>query len=184
MNRMTYYLGTNRKTLRSELNFTSKHRVTYILRMHREGENMRRSWVYESKEQSHTNWGCEHKEKRSGGLHRSIKNRHLLAEGAQTRRKYQVDITEASRTVTYMLRVHRQGEKIRRTSRKHREQSLTSWGCADNEKRSGGLNRSIENSHVHTEDAQTRRKDQVDFTEASRTATHWLKVHRQGEKLR
>jgi hypothetical protein len=41
MNRMAYHLGTNRKTLRSEPNFTSKHQVTYILKMCKEGEKIR-----------------------------------------------------------------------------------------------------------------------------------------------
>jgi hypothetical protein len=57
--------------------------------------------------------------KRSDGLHRSTENSHLLAEDAQTRREYQVDFTEALKTVTYSLGVHRQGEKIRWTSQKH-----------------------------------------------------------------
>ena len=50
------------------------------------------------------------------------------------------------------------------------------------EKRSGGL--STENSHLHTEDVQIQRKDQVDFTKALKTVTYMLRVHRQGEKVR
>jgi hypothetical protein len=49
--------------------------------------------------------------KRSGGLYKSTENSHLLAEDAQTRRKDQVNFTEGLKTVTYSLRVHRQGEK-------------------------------------------------------------------------
>jgi hypothetical protein len=71
-----------------------------------------------------------------------------------------VDFTEALRTVTYWLRVHRQGEKIRWT------------------------HRSTKNSHLLAEDAQTWRKDQVDFTEALKTVTDILRVHREKEKIR
>ena len=53
------------------------------------------------------------KKNRSGELHGRIEDCYLLAEGVQRRRKDQADITEALRTVTYILRVHRQGEKIR-----------------------------------------------------------------------
>ena len=41
------------------------------------------------------------------------KNNHILTEGAYTRRKDQVDFTEVLGTVTYSLKVRRQGEKIR-----------------------------------------------------------------------
>jgi hypothetical protein len=46
-------------------------------------------------------------------------NSHLHADSAQTRRKDEVDFTEALRIVTYILRVYRQEEKIRWTSQKH-----------------------------------------------------------------
>jgi hypothetical protein len=127
-----------------------------MLRMHKQGEKIR--WTSQKHwKQSLTHWRCTNKEKRSGGLHRSTENSHLQAEDAHTTRKDQVDFTEALKTVTYILRVHRQGEKFRWTSQKH-------W-----------------NSHLHPEGAQTRRKDQVDFTEALKTVTYILRMYRQGE---
>jgi len=80
------------------VNFTEALKtVTYILRMHT----------------------AQTRKKRSDGLHRSTENRHLQAEGAQPKKKDQVDFTEALKTATYTLRMHRQGEKIRWTSQKH-----------------------------------------------------------------
>jgi len=155
--------------------------VTYILRVHRQGEKIR--WTSQKHwKQPLTCWGCTDKEKRSGRLHGSTEHSYLHTEGAQTRRKDQVNFTEALKTVTYMLRVHRPEEKIRLTSQKHWKQSLTCWECTDKEKRSGGLHRSTENSHWHTEGAQTRRKHQVNFTEALKTITYILRGHRQGGK--
>ena len=153
---------------KNQVDFTKALRtVTYALRVHRQGEKIR--WTSQKHwEQSLTCWECTDKEKRSGELHRSIENCHLRPEGAQTRRKDQVNFTEALRTVTYILRVHRQGEKIRSNSWKHQEQSLTCWECTDKKKRSGELHRSIENSHLHPEGAQTRRKDQVKFMEVQK----------------
>jgi len=69
-----------------------------------------------------------------------------------------VDFTEALKTATYTLRMHRQEEK-------------------DQVDFTEALK--IENSHLHTEDAQTRRTDQVDFTEALKTVTYMLRMHRQ-----
>jgi hypothetical protein len=43
----------------------------------------------------------------------NMKNNHLHPRGTQTRKYSQVDFTEASRTVTYILRMPRQGEMIR-----------------------------------------------------------------------
>jgi len=181
--------------------------VTYILQMHGHGELIRwSSWKHWK--QSLTCWGYTDMEKRWGGLHGSIENSHIHTEDAQTKGKDQVDFTEALKTITYMLKVHRQGEKIRWTSQKHWKQSLTRWGWTNMEKRWGGLHRSTENghlhpegaqtrrqrsgglhgstenSHLHAEDAQTRRKDQVDFTEALKTVTYMLRVHRHREKIR
>jgi rRNA maturation protein Rpf1 len=227
---VTYILRIHRQGEKDQVDFTEGlETVTYSLRVHRQGEKIRwtsqkhwkQSLTYwgctDKKEkirwtswkrwkQSLTSWGCIDKEKKSGGLHRSTENNHLLAEDAQTRRKdqvnftealetvtyilrvhrqggkNQVDFTKALKTVTYILRMHRQGEKITWTSWTHWEQSLTPWGYTDMEKRSGGLHRSIENSHLHTEGAQKRRKDQVNFTEALKTVTYSLRVHRQGGK--
>jgi len=95
-----------------------------------------------------------------------------------------MNFTEASRTVSYLLRMCKQGEIIRWTSQKHQEQSLTSWECADKEKWSDGLHRSIKNSHLHAEDVQTRRNGQTDFTEASKTVTYILRMCTQGKMLR
>jgi len=143
--------------------------------------------------------------RRSDGLHISIKNSHLHAENVQTRRNNQMDFTEASRTVTYILRICTQGEMIRWTSQKHQKQSLTRWECAnkvnwsdrlhqkqsltfwecvDKVNWSDGLHRSIQNSHLHPENVQTRRNGQMDFTEASRTVTYTLKMCRQREMVR
>jgi len=131
-----------------------------------------------------TCWGCADKEKWSNGLHRSIKNSHLHPEDVQTWRNGQTDSTEASKTVTYILRMCRQREMVRWTSQKHREQLLTCWGCADKDKWSDGLHRSIRNSDLHAEDVQTRRNGQMDSTEASRTVTYMLRMCRHGEMVR
>jgi len=181
--------------------------VTYMLRMHRQEEKIRWTSLKHWK-QSLTCWGCTNKKKRSGELHRSTENSHLHAESAQTMRKNQGGLTEALKTVTYNLRMHRHREKIRWTSLKCWKQSLTCWGCTNTEKRSGELHRSTENSHIHPkgaqtrtqrsgglhgstenshwhpEDAQTWRKDQVDFTEALKIVTYILRMHRHGEKIR
>jgi hypothetical protein len=135
-------------------------------------------------ELSLTSWGCADKEKWSDDLHRSIKNCNLQAEDVQTRRNDQMIFTEASRTITYILRMCRQGEMIRWSSQKHQELSLTCWGCADKEKWSDDLHRSIKNYHLHPEDVQTRRNDQMIFTEASRTITYILRMCRQEEMIR
>jgi hypothetical protein len=50
---------------------------------------------------------------RVSGLHRSMDDSHLQAEGADTRREGQVDFTETLRTVTYSLRMQTQAEKVR-----------------------------------------------------------------------
>jgi len=42
----------------------------------------------------------------------------------------------------------------------------------------------MENSHLQTEGAETSREDQVEFTEALRTATYLLRVQKQAEKVR
>jgi len=46
------------------------------------------------------------------------------------------------------------------------------------------LHRSMKNSHIHPKGADTSREDQVDFTEAWRTATYILRVQTQAEKVR
>ena len=173
--------------------------VTYILRVHRQGEKIR--WTSQKhRKQSLTRWVCTDKEKRSGELHRSTENSHLHSEGAQTGRKDQlhkstenshlhaesaqttikdqVNFTEALKTITYILRICKQGEKISWTSQKHWKQSLTCWGYT---KRSGRLHRSTRNSHLHAECAQTRRKDQVNFTEALKTVTYILSTRRKDQ---
>jgi len=143
--------------------------VTDILRVHRQGEKIK--WTSQKHwKKSLTYWGCPDKEKRSDGFHRNTGNSHWHPEGAQTRRKDQMDFTEALKKVTDILKVHRQGEKIRWTSQKHWKQSLTYWGCTDKEKRLGRLHRSTKNSHLHTEGTQAGRKDQMDFTEALKTS--------------
>src|SRR5258708_6273547 len=120
----------------------------------------------------------------SDALHGSIENSHLRPEGAQTSRKCQMHFTEASRTATYGLRVSRQAENVRCTSRKHREQPLTHLGCADKQKMSDALHGTIENSHFPPYGDQTSRKCQMFFKEASRKATYPLKVSRQAENVR
>jgi len=200
---VTYMLRMCREMVR----WTSqKHpeTVTYILRMYRQGELVR--WTSQKhQEQSITFWECVDKEKCSDGLHKSIKNSHLHAENMQTRRNAQMDFTEASRTVTYILRIRRnnemdfteasrtityklrmcrQREMVRWTSQKHQKQSLTFWECADKVNWSDGLHRSIKNSHIHAENVQTRRNGQMDFTEASKTVTYTLRMCRQGEFVR
>jgi len=42
----------------------------------------------------------------------------------------------------------------------------------------------MENNHIPAEDAETSREDQVEFTEAWRTATYKLRVQKQAEKVR
>src|SRR5260221_117295 len=120
----------------------------------------------------------------SDALHGSKENSHLQAEGAQTSRKCQMDFTEAARTATYDLRVRRQAENVRWTSRRQREQQRSGGGCADKQKLSDALHGSKENSHIQPEGAQTSRKCQEDFTEPSRTATYVLRVSRQAENVR
>ena len=151
--------------------------------MCRQGEMVRQT-SQKDQEQSHTCWGCADKEKWSDEHHRSINNSHLQAEDVQTRTNDQMDFTEASGTVTYKLRMCRQEEMIKWTPQKHQEQSLTHWGCADKEKWSDELHRSIKNSHLHAEDVQTWRNGQTYSTEASRTVTYMLRMCRQGEMVR
>jgi hypothetical protein len=43
---------------------------------------------------------------------------------------------------------------------------------------------SMKNNHIHARDTQTRKYNQVDFTEASRTITYILRMHRQGKMIR
>jgi len=135
-------------------------------------------------EQPLTSWGCRNKQRRSGGIHRSIKNSHLHTEDAETSREGQVDFTEAWRTATYMLRVQKQAEKVRWTSQKHWEQPLTCWECKNKQRRSGEIHRSMENSHLQAEGADTSKEGQVDLTEALRTATYMLRMQKQAEKVR
>jgi hypothetical protein len=95
-----------------------------------------------------------------------------------------MNFTKAWRTVTYELRMCRQGEMVRWTSQKHQEQLLTRWRCAHKEIWSDGLHRSIKNNYLRSEDVHTRRYDQMDFTQASRTNTYFLKMCRQEEIVR
>jgi len=113
-----------------------------------------------------------------------MENSHIPAEGADTSREGQVEFTKAWRTATYPLRVQKQAEKVRWNSQKHEEQPLTSWGCRNKQRRSSGIHRSMENSHLQAEDAETSREGQMDFTEAWRTATYILRVQKQAEKVR
>jgi len=50
-----------------------------------------------------------------------MENSHIPAEGVGTSREGQVNFTKAWRTVTYMLRVQKQAEKVRWNSQKHGE---------------------------------------------------------------
>jgi hypothetical protein len=50
--------------------------------------------------------------------------------------------------------------------------------------RSGGLRGNIKHNHIHTEEAQTRWKGQVDFMETSSTTMYILRRHRKGGKVR
>jgi len=167
-----------------QVDFTKALRTaTYILRVQKQAENVRLT-SQKHEEQPLTSWGCRNKQRRSGGFHRSIEKSHLHPEGADTSREDQVDFTEAWRTATYILRVQKQAEKVRWNSQKHEEQPLTSWGCRNKQRRSGGIHRSMKNSHLQAEDAETSREGQVDFTEAWRTATYRLRVQKQAEKVR
>jgi len=67
---------------------------------------------------------------------------------------------KASRTVTYILRMCRQGEMVTWSWQKHQEQSLTRWGCADKGKWSDDLCRSIKNSHLHPKNVKMVRWSQ------------------------
>jgi len=119
---------------KGQVDFTETQKtVTYMLKMHRHREKIRGTSQKHWK-QSLTFWGCTDTEKRSTWLHRSTE------------------------TVTYKLRVHKQG--------------------------SGELHRSTENSHLYAKSAQTRRKDQGDLTKALKTVTYNLRMHRHREKIR
>ena len=48
-------------------------------------------------------------------------------------------------------------------------------------RRSGELHRTLGNSHLQSENAETSRKNQMKFTEALKTATYKLRVQRQAE---
>jgi len=167
-----------------QMDFTeASETLTYILRMFKQRERIR--WTSQKhQKQWLTSWGYADKEKWWDGLHRSIMNIHLHPEDVQTRKNDQIDSTEASRTVTYMLKMCRQEEIIKWTLQKHQEQSLTCWKCADKEKWSDGLHRSIRNSDLHPEYVQTRKNDQMDFTEASETVTYILSMCKQGKMIR
>jgi len=49
---------------------------------------------------------------------------------------------------------------------------------------SGGIHRSMKNSHLQAEDADTSRGGQMNSTEALKTATYMLRVQTQAEKVR
>jgi len=128
-------------------------------------EQMIRWSSQKHQEQSLACWGCADKEKQSDDLYRNIKSSHIQAEDVQIKRNSQIIFTEASTTVTCMLRRHRQEEMI---TQKHQKQSLTSWGCAHKEKWSDDLHGSIKNSHLHAKEVQTRRNNYMIFTKM-----HW-----------
>jgi len=131
-----------------------------------------------------TFWGCRNKQRRLGESHRSIENSHLPAEDVETSLEGQVDFKDIWKTATYRLRMQKQAVEVRWSSQKHREQSLTLWGCKYKQRKSGGLQRSIEHSHLPPEDAETSREDHMNFTAALRTATYKLRMQKQAEKVR
>jgi hypothetical protein len=139
---------------------------------------MVRSASRRHREQSHTSWGCADIVKWSSRFQGSVGDDNILPEDAQTLSNGQVGFTEASRKITYQLRMRRHCQMVRSALWRHRELSRTSWGCADIVKWSGRLHGGIENDHVQAEHAQTLSNGQDGFTEASRTITYKLSMRR------
>ena len=153
-------------------NFTDGSKTTtYILKMGRQYEMVRETSQMDQ-EQPHTNWRWVDNMKWSEQLHRWIKNNHIQAENGQTMWNGQRDFTDASRKTTYRLRMSRQGEMVRGTSRID-QGTHTGWGWADKVKWSEQLHGWIENNYILSEDGQTRWNDQRSQMHQEQTHTNW-----------
>ena len=99
---------------------------------------------------------------------------HVRPVDVQARRDSQVNFTEASRGITYVLWIFRGMQNCQWTSWKHQDESLTGCGFVGKVRRSGGLHGSIEKDHILSMDVQARGDGQLDFTEPSRGITYHL----------
>ena len=84
--------------------------------------------------------------------------------------------------VAYHLRTGRQAELVRPTLRKHENNHVPTEDRQSEMVRS--TYGSIENDHVRSDDGQTSINGQVNFTEASRTIAHLLRMGSQAEMFR